>query len=88
MGLWKEKALFAGKMIYKILLAVFELREPPALFSVLARTLDFSETSLGGTEGSLQLGSTFSSCDAEALRERPKFYIHKLSGIKLVSTII
>lgn len=44
MGLWQEKALFAGKIIYKILLVVF--KEPPDLFSVLAHTLDFTEKSL------------------------------------------
>lgn len=87
MGLWQEKALFAGKITYKIILVVFKFREPPALLSVLAHTLDFSETSLAGTEGTLQLGSSFSSCDADALRERPTSSIYKLPGIKLVSTV-
>lgn len=63
MGLWQEKALLAGKITNKILLVVFKFREPPALFSVLACTLDISETSPDGTSETLQLGSSLCSCD-------------------------
>lgn len=85
-GLGQEKALLAGKIVHKILLVV--CREPPAFFSLLACTLDSSETSLDGAYETLQLGGTLSSCDTDALRDRPECYFHQISGIKLVSTII
>jgi len=67
---------------------VFKSSEPPALFSVLVRTLDIADTNLDGTYEILQLGSSVSGCDTDALSERSKSYFHKISGIKLVSTII